>query len=259
MNNDVTDEKANEVETEQCRAIVSNWTVFHVWDKPVRIFHWINLILISCLMFVGLIMLFKSELGISGLAAKIKLKELHIVIGYLFVINLLVRLIWGIIGSGYGRFSHLWPSFKAASDYRQALKAGKNPQYLGHNPLGKLAVSAIFALLIVLGATGLLRAGTDVFYPPFGTTITEFVAADGVEPASLKPYDDTGVNQEKVAQLKPYKSIIGKVHLYGAYTLMLLVLIHIIGVIIAELKHQPGIISAMFSGKKRLKDKPEDE
>ncbi|GIU24523.1 cytochrome b/b6 domain-containing protein [Shewanella schlegeliana] len=234
-------------------------SIYQVWDKPVRIFHWINLVLITALMFVGLIMLFKAELGISGLAAKIKLKELHIVIGYLFVINLLVRLLWGVIGSGYAKLSHIWPSFKAASDYQQALKAGKNPQYLGHNPLGKLAVSAIFALLIVIGATGLLRAGTDVFYPPFGAAVTEYIAADGVDPASLKPYDDTGVDQQKVAQMKPYKSVTGKVHLYGAYLLMLVVLIHIIGVIIAELKHQPGIISAMFSGKKRLKDKPVDE
>lgn len=234
-------------------------SIYQVWDKPVRIFHWINLVLITALMFVGLIMLFKSELGISGLAAKIKLKELHIIIGYFFVVNLCVRLLWGLIGKGYGHFSHLWPSIKAASGYRQALKAGKNPQYLGHNPLGKLAVSAILALLIVIGATGLLRAGTDVFYPPFGAVVTEFIASGSVDPSSLKPYDDTGVNQDRVAQLMPYKSIIGKVHLYGAYTLMLLILVHIIGVIIAELKHQPGIISAMFSGKKRLKDKPVDE
>ncbi|ABZ77364.1 cytochrome B561 [Shewanella halifaxensis HAW-EB4] len=245
--------------SEKQHSNIETVSIYRVWDKPVRIFHWVNLVLITALMFVGLIMLFKSELGISGLAAKIKLKEVHIVIGYLFVINLLVRLLWGVIGSGFAKFSHMWPSFKAASDYRQALKAGKNPQYLGHNPLGKLAVSAIFALLIVLGATGLLRAGTDVFYPPFGAAVTEYIAADGVDPASLKPYDDTGVNQQKVAQMKPYKSVMGKVHRYGAYLLMLVVLIHIIGVIIAELKHQPGIISAMFSGKKRLKDKPVDE
>lgn len=245
--------------SEKQHSNIETVSVYQVWDKPVRIFHWINLVLITALMFVGLIMLFKSELGISGLAAKIKLKELHIVIGYLFVINLLIRLLWGFIGSGYAKLSHMWPSFKSANDYRQALKAGQNPQYLGHNPLGKLAVSAIFALLIVLGATGLLRAGTDVFYPPFGAAVTEYIAADGVEPASLKPYDETGVNQQKVAQMKPYKSIIGKVHLYSAYLLMLVVLTHILGVIIAELKHQPGIISAMFSGKKRLKDKPVDE
>ncbi|WP_299806677.1 cytochrome b/b6 domain-containing protein [uncultured Shewanella sp.] len=234
-------------------------SIYQVWDKPVRIFHWVNVILITCLMFVGLVMLFKAELGISGLAAKIKLKEVHIVIGYLFVINLFVRLIWGVIGNGYAKLSHIWPSFKAASDYRKALMAGKNPQYLGHNPLGKLAVSVIFVLLIVLAATGLFRAGTDVFYPPFGSTITSYIAADGVEPVTLKPYDDTGVNPDKVAQMKPYKSLAGKVHLYSSYLLMLLVFIHILGVVIAELKHQPGIVSAMFSGKKRLRDKPVDE
>ncbi|MGS0825957.1 cytochrome b/b6 domain-containing protein [Shewanella sp. 0m-8] len=237
----------------------SKWVKYVVWDKSVRIFHWINLILVTSLMFVGLIMLFKSELGITGLAAKVKLKELHIIIGYLFAVNLTIRLLFGVIGSRYTKFAHMLPSLKQSRDYRNALKAGENPQYLGHNPLGKLAVAAIFVLLIVIMATGLFRAGTDVYYPPLGGTVAEYLAQDGVAPASLKPYDDTGVNQEKVAQLKPYKSIIGKVHLYGSYLLMLLIFIHIVGVVIAELRHQPGIVSAMFSGKKYLKDKPVDE
>ncbi|MFT5788448.1 MAG: cytochrome b [Shewanella sp.] len=229
-----------------------------VWDKPVRIFHWVNVVLITALMFVGLIMLFKSELGISGFPAKIKLKELHTVIGYMFATNLIIRLVWGVIGSHFAKFSHMCPSINDVVTYKNRLKRGENPQYLGHNPLGKVAVVAIMTLLVVIMTTGLMRAGTDIYYPPFGGTVTRYIAAESVDPATIKPYDDTGVDLAKAANLKPYKSVVGKVHLYSVYLLMLLIFLHIIAVVLAEIRHQPGIISAMISGKKRIAGKCED-
>ncbi|MCL1093251.1 cytochrome b/b6 domain-containing protein [Shewanella kaireitica] len=231
---------------------------YRVWDKPVRIFHWINVILITALMFIGLIMLFKPELGISGLPAKIKLKELHTIIGYLFAINLLVRLVWGFAGNHFAKFASMRPKISEVTAYKQRLKIGENPQYLGHNPIGKFAVVTIMALLVVIMVTGLMRAGTDIYYPPFGGAVTRYIAADTVDPTTIKAYDDTGVNLDKKANIKPYKSLAGDIHLYSVYLLMLLILMHVIGVIFAELRHQPGVISAMFSGKKRIAGKCED-
>ena len=225
----------------------------------MRIFHWLNVILITALMLVGLIMMFKPELGISGLAAKIKLKELHTVIGYLFAINLLVRLVWGFVGGHFAKFANMRPKINEVVAYKQRLKIGENPQYLGHNPFGKFAVVAIMALLIVIMLTGLMRAGTDIYYPPFGVAVTRYIAADTVDPTSIKAYEDSGVNLDKKANIKPYKSLAGDIHLYSVYLLMLLILMHIIGVVLAELRHQPGIISAMFSGKKYIAGKCEDD
>lgn len=232
---------------------------YRVWDRPTRVFHWVNLLLVLSLMFVGLIMLFKSEIGITGLAAKIGLKELHTVIGYLFAINLIIRLVWGFIGNRFAKFTGNLPKIGAIKQYQTALRAGENPQYLGHNPTGKLAVLVIMLILTVIMATGLIRAGTDIYYPPFGTAVTQYIAADGVDATSIKPYDKTGVDKAKLAVIKPYKSLAGTVHLYSAYFLMLLIVLHIAGVIIAELRHQPGIISAMFSGKKRIVGTPLDK
>ena len=232
---------------------------YKAWDLPTRLFHWINLLLVLLLVIIGGVMMFKSDFGISGLDAKIGLKTLHVWIGYAFAINLAFRLLWGLFGPIKARLGKLLPKKGELAGYRAALKKGENPQYLGHNPAGKLAVIALLGLLTLIMVTGLVRAGTDIFYPPLGGMVQEYIAADGVEPASLKPYDDTGVNPDKAAAIKGAKGLAGKVHVYSVYLLLLLVLLHIAAVIHAERKRQPGIISAMFSGNKYLPKTPVDK
>jgi len=234
-------------------------TTYRVWDKPSRLFHWVNVLLVLSLVFVGLIMLFRKDLGIDALEAKIKLKELHVIIGYLFAANLLVRIIWGFMGNRYAKFSQNIPNIRAIKQYRTALKDGQNPQYVGHNPLGKLAVATIMLTLTLIMATGLFRAGTDIYYPPFGSAVTQYIAADGVDATLIKPYDETGIDKSKLAEIKPAKSFAGKVHLYSVYFLLFLIGLHVAAVIQAERRHQPGIISAMFSGKKSIKGPIEDK
>ena len=69
--------------------------------------------------------------------------------------------------------------------YVASFLAGHPEQYLGHNPLARLAVVALFALILVQAATGIVLAGTDLFYPPLGHWIAQWVAAPGVDPATL--------------------------------------------------------------------------
>ncbi|MFT5236173.1 MAG: cytochrome b, partial [Shewanella sp.] len=215
-------------------------TSYRVWDKPSRLFHWVNVLLVVSLLFVGFLMLFRTDLGIDSLEAKIKIKELHVIIGYVFAANLLFRILWGFIGTHFARFANNIPSFRAIKGYQSALGRGENPQYIGHNPMGKLAVFIIMLSLTVMLATGLFRAGTDIYYPPFGDAVATYIAQDGVDSASIKPYDVTGVDKSKLDEMKPYKSFAGQVHLYGSYFLMLLIFLHIVGVVQAERKHQPG-------------------
>ncbi len=247
MNMKLANEQANEM------------TSYRVWDKPSRLFHWVNVLLVVSLLFVGFLMLFRKDLGIDSLEAKIKIKELHVIIGYLFAANILFRILWGFIGTHFARFANNIPSFRAIMGYKSALDRGENPQYIGHNPIGKLAVFVIMLTLTVMLVTGLFRAGTDIYYPPFGHAVAEYIAQDGVDASSIKPYDETGVNKQKLDEMKPYKSVAGQVHLYGAYFLLLLILFHVIAVIQAERKHQPGIISAMFSGIKRITGPTQDK
>ena len=240
----------------------SNLSVYKVWDLPTRLFHWINFTAVISLIFFGLIMLYKKELGISSVEAKIGLKEVHVIIGYIFVVNLGIRLLWGFVGNRYARWRAILPGkgfLQSVHDYKAALGAGKPQQFLGHNPMGRLAITFMLLLLIIMAGTGLIRAGTDIYYPPFGAYVAEFVAAPNTDPDSLIPYDPTGTDAEKVDRLKAFKGPFGIIHLYTAYILMFIIVVHIAAVVYTEVREGGGIISAMFTGKKVLSGKPVDD
>jgi cytochrome b len=234
---------------------------YKAWDLPTRLFHWINFTTVIALIFFGLVMLYKKDLGITSTEAKIGLKVVHVTIGYVFVTNLVIRIIWGFIGSQTARWQSIIPSRNhkdAIRAYATSIKQGKPLQYVGHNPLGQLAVTVIFLSLIVMATTGLIRAGTDIYYPPFGSMFAEYVAQPGVDPDSLVPYDTSAVDKEKYDALKAFKKPFGTVHIYTSYFVMFMILVHIAAVIRVEIKQGGGIISAMFTGNKVLRDKAQD-
>ena len=234
---------------------------YKVWDLPGRIFHWINFLSVISLIFFGMIMLYKKELGITSIDAKIGLKEVHVMIGYVFAVNLLWRIVWGFIGNKYAQWRNIFPGsgfVKTARDYMSSAANGDQLQYLGHNPLGRLALSFIIILLTVQMVTGLIRAGTDIYYPPFGSYVTDYIAAPGTNPEDIMPYNPEGTDEAKAKQLKSFKKPFGVVHLYVSYILMFMIVLHVFFVIRAEVKEGGGLISAMFTGKKVLKSKPVD-
>jgi len=234
---------------------------YKVWDAPTRIFHWVNFTTVLLLLLVGFLMLFKKDLGITGLDAKIAIKEIHVLIGYVFVLNLMVRLVWGFIGNRFARWSSLLPGKGFAAtlfSYIASIRNGNPQQFLGHNPMGRLAVIALFLLLITQATTGLIRAGTDIYYPPFGSMFAAQVAAEGIDPATIKPYDKTGTDAAAYKELKAFKHIYGDIHLYTAYALLALIFMHIFAVVRDEITEGGGLVSAMFSGKKVLSKEPED-
>lgn len=235
--------------------------LYESWDLNTRLFHWINVLCILLLSFLGLVMLNKGSIGISGTEASVGLKTLHVMVGYLFVTNLIIRIIWGFVGSEHSRWSNLFPGRNFRRElgaYRDSVAAGKPLTYIGHNPKGRLAVLAMFLLMTVMMVTGLVRAGTDIYFPPFGQLAAIHVAAEGVSPADIKPYDDTGTDPQKMAELEAFKKPYGTVHIYTAYVFWLLILLHVTVVIRTEARGEGTLISAMFSGKKHLPREPAD-
>jgi len=81
---------------------------YFVWDRSTRWFHWINVICIIGLVAVGTVILNNKLLGVSG-DGKVLLKTIHVLIGYVFVANLLWRVIWGFIGNQYARWTAVLP------------------------------------------------------------------------------------------------------------------------------------------------------
>ena len=89
----------------------NNLKYYSVWDRTTRLFHWLSVICIIGLISVGVVILNNKVLGVSS-EGKILLKTIHVYIGYVFVINLVWRIVWGFIGNKYSRWKVILPMGK---------------------------------------------------------------------------------------------------------------------------------------------------
>ena len=237
---------------------------YSVWDRTTRWFHWINVICITGLVGVGVVILNNKILGVSD-DGKLLLKTVHVYIGYVFVFNLAWRIIWGFIGNKFSRWKSVLPIGKgyrnSVREYLAGMKSGEPPQYLGHNPVAKLMVAVLFLLLVTQAITGLILAGTDLYLPPFGHEIAEWVTGAGEEHEkikNLKPGANDDVDSEAYAQMRKFRKPVITTHVYAFYTLLGVIFLHIAGVVLTEVREKNGLVSAMFTGKKILSRKPVD-
>lgn len=238
---------------------------YSVWDRTTRWFHWINVICILGLIAVGLVIFNNKILGVSG-DGKILLKTIHVYIGYVFSANLLWRIVWGFVGNKYARWKAILPIGRgywcSVNAYVKGVKSGEAPQYLGHNPIGKLMVALLFLLLTTQAITGLVLAGTDLYFPPFGHGIAEWVAGEGATSeaiASLIPGSKEGVNPDAYADMRAFRQPIITTHVYVFYALLAAIFLHVAAVVLTEIREGNGLVSAMFTGKKVAAKKPVDQ
>ncbi|MBE0438408.1 MAG: cytochrome b/b6 domain-containing protein [Gammaproteobacteria bacterium] len=236
-------------------------THYQVWDKTVRLFHWVNVICVLCLIAIGVAILNTKALGVTN-DGKILLKTLHIYFGYVFAINLLWRIIWGFIGSRFARWKMALPF---GADYKAQLKAyidgarnNKPVEFLGHNPIGRLMVGLLFLLMSLQAITGLVLAGTDMYMAPFGNTFKHMVAIDAASVDLVKPYSKEGIDQAAYTEMRDLRKPFVTVHYYVFYSLLAAIILHLVGVLVAELRERNGLVSAMITGKKVFAEKPFD-
>ncbi len=241
---------------------MNNLKAYRVWDANIRWFHWINVLCILGLIAVGTAILNDGALGLSS-DGKILLKTVHVLIGYVFAANLLWRLIWAFIGGSHSRWSSILPGGHGYIDELRAyiadFKAGNRRQYLGHNPLGRIAVSLLLLLMLTMAITGLTLAGTDLFFPPIGAWIADWIAAPGVDPATLAPYAKDTYDAVAFEAMRAFRKPFITVHEFTFYLLLGLIVLHILAVVITELREGGNLISAMFTGKKVLDKEPADK
>lgn len=240
---------------------MGNIKAYSVWDANVRWFHWINVICIIGLTAVGVAILNSKALGVST-DGKILLKTVHVWMGYVFAVNLLWRFVWAFVGGHYARWRAILPGGRGYKHELGAhlsdIKSGGSHQYLGHNPLGRIAVSLLLLLLLVQAVTGLVLAGTDIFYPPFGSWIAAWVAEPGIDPATLVPYAKETYDAVAYEEMRAFRKPFITIHYYGFYVLLGFIVVHIAAVVMTELRGGGNIISAMFTGKKVLDQPPAD-
>ena len=138
-------------------------------------------------------------------------ETLHENAGYVILGLIAVRLFWGVIGPRYARFTQFVPSVAGITAYLREMISGRERRYLGHNPAGGAMVVALILALIATGGTGWMM------------TLDMFWGAEWVE----------------------------ETHEVLANLMLLIVGLHIVGVILASVRHGENLVGAMISGRKR--------
>lgn len=169
-----------------------------VWDALVRALHWTLAAAVA-------------TAWISGHWPPRQFDDVHHSAGYVAGAVVLLRLIWGFTGSRYARLAQFVRSPRAVLAYARAMRSGREPRYVGHNPLGGWMVLLLWGTAFAVTATGWLYT-TDWLW-----------------------------GYEWLSDL----------HAALAWLIATLVVGHLGGVVMASWRHRENLVGAMFSGRKR--------
>lgn len=180
-------------------------TQIKVWDPLVRVFHW------------SLVASF-----IIAYASGEDFLTLHSWAGYSILGLLLVRIVWGVIGTRYARFSNFIYRPTTIKQFLKDTLKFRASRYLGHNPAGGAMVILLMLSLLLAIFTGLLVYGAEEHAGPLASWFG-------------KPHS-------------VWAEVTEESHEFFANFTLLLVFIHVIGVLVESLLHKENLVAAMISG-----------
>jgi cytochrome b len=136
----------------------------------------------------------------------------HLALGYVFAALLVFRLLWGFIGTRYARFTSFSFSFSTLKNYLQSLTKRQATHYLGHNPVGAIAIFLLIASGFVISFTGI------------------------------------ALDQE---WLENWEDLFAETHELAANFMLTVVFVHILGVIVSSYLHHENLARSMVTGYKQ--------
>lgn len=126
--------------------------MYVLWDGWTRLFHWL---LVLCVL-------------LSWVSYEEDYLQVHIYSGYVVLILVLTRLVWGFVGSVHSRFSDFVVSPQSAFKYLLSVRpGGVGKKMVGHNPAGGWSVLVLLGLLLVQTLTGLFNSDELIYNGPF--------------------------------------------------------------------------------------------
>ena len=135
----------------------------------------------------------------------------HEWLGYAALAVVAVRLFWGAVGPPNARFGEFVRPPAETLRYAGQVLGGREGRHLGHNPLGGWMIVALLLTVTAVGLSGWLYT-TDRYW--------------GVE-------------------------WVEELHSTLTDVLIVLVVLHIGGVLLASFRHRENLVAAMFHGRKR--------
>ncbi len=153
---------------------MANEVIFHkvhklrrvyVWEQPVRIYHWLNALVILVLIATGFFIADPLAISSSKEAANQFtmgwVRMIHFIASYIFFFNFLFRIYWGFVGNKYanwkqfiptsGRFfKEMWHVFKMDI----LMLRGKEHMSVGHNAMAGFIYFFTFLAFLIQCLTG---------------------------------------------------------------------------------------------------------
>jgi cytochrome b len=181
-----------------------------VWDLPTRAFHWV-----LALTIVGSVV--SAKIGGNAMVW-------HFRFGYVVFALIAFRVLWGLVGGRWSRFSSF--IYAPATLMRYLRGQGRADEHLevGHNPLGSFSVFALLGLLALQVATGLLADDEIANVGP----LNRFVSSATASQATHWHKD------------------------YGQWILLALVVLHLAAIVYYLVRKQQNLVRPMLVGDKPL-------
>ncbi len=118
-----------------------------IYDTPTRLFHWL---------FAGLFVV-AFVIG-KTVDDDSTVFSYHMLAGLIMVFIVILRIVWGFIGTKYARFTSFALHPKDLISYFMGLLSGAKRKWAGHNPASSWAAVVMMVFALGLGITGYLMA-----------------------------------------------------------------------------------------------------
>jgi cytochrome b len=186
-----------------------------VWDPFVRAFHW--------------------TLATAVLIAWATDEPLwlHNWLGYTAATLVVLRVIWGFIGTKHARFVSFVRGPRLVFDYLARLIRFSSRRYLGHSPAGGAMIVALLIMIAATTGTGMAVLAAERGEGPLAQVISKVERPPRV-PGQRRP-----------------SLLIKDVHEVLANITLMLVVLHVLGVLAASIAHHENLTWAMITGRKR--------
>lgn len=218
-----------------------------VWEPLIRIGHWTLVIAFF-----------------TAYLTEDDLMPVHVWAGYIVGGYLVMRIVWGFIGSKYVRFSHFVYSPARIVAYLKNLVARKPQHYIGHNPAGGAMVIALLLSLTVTTVTGMKLYAVEDNKGPFALSAEQLQAqvnsASLISVAKAEGSKDDDKDDEFEAAATTHRvdeqseEFWEELHEFFANLTLLLVFLHIFGVVVSSYVDKEKLVKTMLTGKKDIDD-----
>jgi Ni/Fe-hydrogenase 1 B-type cytochrome subunit len=167
----------------------------YVWEAPVRIFHWFNVLSILVLTGTGII-IGNPPAIMSGAEATNQywfgvVRFVHFTFAYLFMLMIAMRVVWAFLGNKYSSWKVFFPyTRKGIHNLLHVLKMdvllGKPKKFdctelaVGHNALAAISYFIFFLFMMtqILTGFGLYASMSEAWFPAMFSWVVPLLGGD---------------------------------------------------------------------------------